>query len=70
MAVVLDAFSRRVVGWALNRSLRSTVAVDALQHAIEIESRCQVWSIILIAGCSMRLTITLNCCGNMVRPAA
>ena len=36
MAVVLDAFSRRVVGWALNRSLRSTVAVDALQHAIDI----------------------------------
>jgi putative transposase len=35
MAVVLDAFSRRVVGWALNRSLRSTVAVDALQQAME-----------------------------------
>jgi transposase InsO family protein len=35
MAVVLDAFSRRVVGWALNRSLRSTVAVDALRQALE-----------------------------------
>ena len=35
MAVVLDAFSRRVVGWALNRSLRSTVAVDALQQALD-----------------------------------
>ena len=35
LAVVLDAFSRRVIGWALNRSLRSTVAVDALQQAIE-----------------------------------
>jgi putative transposase len=34
MAVVLDAFSRRVVGWAINRSLRSTVAVDALKQAI------------------------------------
>ena len=34
MAVVLDAFSRRVVGWALNRSIRSAVAVDALQQAI------------------------------------
>jgi transposase InsO family protein len=34
LAVVLDAFSRRVVGWAFNRSLRSTVAVDALQDAI------------------------------------
>lgn len=35
MAVVLDAFSRRVVGWALNRSLRSAVAVDALEQALE-----------------------------------
>ncbi len=35
MAVVLDAFSRRVIGWALNRSLRSAVAVDALQQALE-----------------------------------
>jgi transposase InsO family protein len=34
MAVVLDAFSRRVVGWAFNGSLRSTVAVDALQQAM------------------------------------
>ena len=35
LAVVLDAFSRRVVGWAINRSLRSTVAVDALKQAIK-----------------------------------
>jgi putative transposase len=35
MAVVLDAFSRRVVGWALNGSLRSTVAVEALKQAIK-----------------------------------
>lgn len=35
LAVVLDAFSRRVIGWALNRSLRSTVAVDALRQAFE-----------------------------------
>jgi transposase InsO family protein len=35
LAVVLDAFSRRVVGWAVNRSLRSTVAVDALKQAIK-----------------------------------
>jgi putative transposase len=35
MAVVLDAYSRRVIGWALNRSLRSTVAVDALRQALD-----------------------------------
>ena len=34
LAVVLDAFSRRVVGWALETHLRASLAVDALQQAI------------------------------------
>jgi transposase InsO family protein len=35
LAVVLDAFSRRVVGWALARHLRSELAVAALTPALE-----------------------------------
>ena len=35
MAVVLDAFSRRVIGWALSRSLHAEFAVDALGTAID-----------------------------------
>jgi putative transposase len=34
LAVVLDAFSRRVIGWALDRHLRATLAIEALQMAI------------------------------------
>lgn len=34
LAVVLDAFSRRVVGWALERTLQTRLAVGALQEAI------------------------------------
>jgi putative transposase len=34
LAILLDAFSRRVVGWALDRSLAAQLAVDALQQAI------------------------------------
>jgi transposase InsO family protein len=34
-AVVLDALPRRVIGWALSRSLRSELAVEALRCAIE-----------------------------------
>ena len=34
LAVVLDAFSRRVVGWALDRHLRGTLAIAALEMAI------------------------------------
>jgi transposase InsO family protein len=34
LAVVLDAFSRKVVGWALDRSLSSRLVTGALQHAL------------------------------------
>ena len=35
LAVVLDAFSRRVIGWALDRTLKSSLALAALNRAIE-----------------------------------
>lgn len=34
LAVVLDAFSRKVVGWALDRTLAASLPVSALQQAI------------------------------------
>jgi transposase InsO family protein len=34
LAVVLDAFSRKVVGWALDDHLRASLAVQALQQAL------------------------------------
>ena len=34
LAVVLDAFSRKVIGWSLDRSLSSTLPTIALQRAI------------------------------------
>ncbi len=33
LAVVLDAFSRRVVGWAMSSTLHTAVVLDALQMA-------------------------------------
>jgi transposase InsO family protein len=35
LAVVLDAFSRKVVGWALGRALEATLAIEALRMALE-----------------------------------
>jgi len=35
LAVVLDAFSRRVIGWELSRSLEAGLAVAALQMALK-----------------------------------
>lgn len=34
LAVVLDAFSRRIVGWSMSHSLRTQVVLDALDMAI------------------------------------
>ena len=38
LAVVLDAFSRRVIGWALGRTLEAKLAIAALQMALEKRS--------------------------------
>ena len=35
LAVVLDAYSRKVVGWALDRTLEARLAVEALQMALD-----------------------------------
>jgi transposase InsO family protein len=35
LAVVLDAFSRRVIGWALGRTLEAELAVSALRMALQ-----------------------------------
>ena len=35
VALILDAFSRRIVGWKLDRTLASRLATEALEMAIE-----------------------------------
>ena len=34
LAVVLDAFSRKVIGWALDRTLEASLTIEALQMAL------------------------------------
>ena len=34
VAFVIDAFSRRIVGWRVSSSLRSDLALDALEQAL------------------------------------
>jgi transposase InsO family protein len=36
LAVVLDGYSRKVVGWKLDRTLASRLALDALQQAVQL----------------------------------
>jgi putative transposase len=35
LAVILDVYSRRVVGWSVDRKLESNVAIDALEMALK-----------------------------------
>ena len=35
LAVILDAFSRRVIGWALDRTLETSLTLEALRMALE-----------------------------------
>lgn len=38
LGVILDAYSRRCIGWALGRSLQSSLAVEALRMALSTRS--------------------------------
>jgi transposase InsO family protein len=38
LAVVLDAYSRRVIGWALDRTLEDDLAIAALRRALDSRS--------------------------------
>ncbi|QOK22767.1 IS3 family transposase [Janibacter indicus] len=41
VAFVMDLFSRRIVGWRVSTSLRTDLALDALEHAIWTRQRDQ-----------------------------
>ena len=43
LAVLLDAYSRRVVGWELSRSLEATVALLALERALTTRQPAPGW---------------------------
>ena len=52
LAVVLDGYSRKVVGWKLDRTLTSRLAIEALQGAIASRRPPPVWCITRIAAFS------------------
>ena len=52
LAIVLDAFSRRVVGWAMADHLGASLAVTALAMALAARRPGAAWSTIPTAACS------------------
>ena len=62
LAVILDAFSRRVIGWALDRTLEAALTLQALRQAL-VRRRPTPgdWCITPIAACNTPAAITPNC---------
>ena len=59
LAVILDAFSRRVIGWALDRNMEDELTLTRAAHgSVAPQHRNQVWCITPIAAASMPATIT------------
>jgi transposase InsO family protein len=61
LAVVIDAYSRRVIGWALDRTLEDDLALQALHIALEVRQPTSGWVIIPNAAASTPLTTTPTC---------
>ena len=62
LAVILDAFSRRAIGWAMADHLGASLAVAALAMAMAARRPpWAAWSTIPTAACSMPVPSTPTC---------
>jgi len=69
-AVALDAHSRRVIGWALNRTLEGDLAVAALRMALPRRSPSACLVHHSDRGSNMPLRTTPAWCRNTTSPTA
>jgi putative transposase len=60
LAVVLDAYSRRVIGWALDRTLEDDLAIAALRMAVRRRPR-PAWCITPTVASNMLRRTTPIC---------
>ena len=71
LAVILDAFSRRVIGWALDRTLGRTVdAGGAADGIVAAQSCSRAWSITPTAVRSTPAATTPTCSKKTASPSA
>ena len=63
LAVILDAFSRKVVGWELERTLAARLPIAALEEtAAERKPPRRAWCIIPIVASNMHPAPMSGCC--------
>jgi transposase InsO family protein len=69
LAVILDAFSRRVVGWGLGDSLDTTLALACCAKRFSCDGRLPAWSTTPIVGYSMHPSSMSRCFSSItLRP--
>ena len=64
LAVIIDLFSRRVVGWAISNCMKQDLALRALNMATRSEGHHQAAFITPIAGRNIVLTTIRSCCAS------
>ncbi len=67
LAVVLDAFSRRVVGWSIADHMRTEICTDALQAAVATRGRARLEGVIFHSdhGCQYTSSDYKKMCADM-----
>jgi transposase InsO family protein len=65
LAVVIDVFSRKVIGWALGRSLQTQLPICALERAIASRKPPQESCTTRIRACNMHAASTCKSSGSM-----
>jgi putative transposase len=60
--IILDAFSRKVVGWALDRTLAALYRSQLWSRPLRNDSRRRVWCITPTVGCSTLQQSTRRSC--------
>ncbi len=64
LAVILDAFSRRVIGWALDRTLDAGLTLGAFRRRWRNAAPRPAWCITPTAACSTQPATTPSCSGE------
>jgi transposase InsO family protein len=70
LAMILDAYSRRIIGWALDRSMEDSLTLTALRMALARRAVGPAWSIIPTAARNMPARTTRTCSRPMASTSA
>ena len=60
LAIVMGLYSRRIVGWAIDKRMTTTLISEAINRAVAIRQPPKGWYFIAIGAPSIRVSVLLN----------